>query len=419
MAGYRQNLSDIYTGITEGKHHASDKKLSDMYSEVLNEQYNDPEGVKRDPLGRFATGGIPFQQYSKEEDLVKLKKPDGSFIYLARDIIDTYGVTDETKSNVKDRLIQLLRFKNYRESDLQAGHFEGLIQTIIKGGQGKDLVDYLEDTDRAVNLKDSPSGNIESLASDFLSRDTISGIVGSKWTDKGGSNIGPGEIALAIIFRDVKNKTMEKEGGDLTLTIGDEKNALEVKGLQGRFGQQGGRGGVSSKGQQNVYDNLLKQYDSDESFKTAITNKRVILALRNTYDAIKNYNSTLPTSKQIDTDMFFQLINKHILGVAYEHSKNNYYLLKAAMTKTNSADSIKKALTKIYTFNYLDKHKYRYLLFINSKPPFDYHMLTYDKINDYIDNECLTVVGTGSDVGWTTDNLFPSMTFNFGCPISG
>ena len=37
MAGYRQNLSDIYTGITEGKYHASDKKLSDMYREVICE----------------------------------------------------------------------------------------------------------------------------------------------------------------------------------------------------------------------------------------------------------------------------------------------------------------------------------------------------------------------------------------------
>ena len=37
MAGYRQNLSDIYTGITEGKQHTSDKKLSDMYREVINE----------------------------------------------------------------------------------------------------------------------------------------------------------------------------------------------------------------------------------------------------------------------------------------------------------------------------------------------------------------------------------------------
>ena len=77
MAGYRQNLSDIYTGITEGKYHASDKKLSDMYREVIAEVV-DPNIENDSQDTGYSDIEIDGSQFPRETTV--LIKTDGKWL---------------------------------------------------------------------------------------------------------------------------------------------------------------------------------------------------------------------------------------------------------------------------------------------------------------------------------------------------
>lgn len=171
-----------------------------------------------------------------KEDVDLYRKTDGEYEHIG-------VVPDETYTKINriatggDALLQIneyLASKHYNEDSFKNEYdYDNLVDILDRGEFEK----YIESEDKPI-LSLGQLGNVVKLVtSKGFDERTARRASLFKPVDSGGSNVGPSEILLALAFENVTNST---EGGDLMMS--GEK--LEVKGQGGRFGQQGGRGGV-------------------------------------------------------------------------------------------------------------------------------------------------------------------------------
>jgi hypothetical protein len=269
---------DIAKRYLEGSGRSEQPKLQDMYKQVV---INEVLGNVRDPYGtptqqapqpNTQTDDSTVITHNGKQWLVFQDPRTGEKKYIEKDRADAFMASD--RDNLQSKYMTIsdyLNHKSYNKQTLGSGHFGGIMETIVDTPGGVDemykwvTTNGKVDTTKQPKILQNKSGKISDIVSGFqdkegnsyqLGAELLSRMVGRKWTDRGGSNIGPGEIALSIVFSDVSNQT--SGGGDLSLSIGGKKgkvrgdgesdlnvdgdtSKIEVKGLTARFGQQPGR----------------------------------------------------------------------------------------------------------------------------------------------------------------------------------
>ena len=422
-----RDLRNLYENVRRGDEYHAPKRQTEIYRDVYVEKeeapavniHGDRRGMAPGSAGtQFGSGGIDPRtgqpaglRYMDDNNLVKIKVPvnnhgfDPGEYYIPVDQLINFAVNNADQTNVYEGIRRHLQNKGYNLKSFQPGHFTGLIYTILgKGSQGKGFLDYLN-SDAGVKLS-KVKGGVGDLRTSAVEagipEDALNALMDSKWTDARGSNIGPGEIALALIFKDVSNKregTGAGKGGDLSITIevdgeggsmGTEISDLEVKGQGGRLGQQPARGGVKPVGLQSLYKHVKTVGNFEEkgqedvglqtSLQTTADNPSLIDILYNTYQYIEK-------TRPVILDSYIAGVFEHLLKPAYEHAfkddKCKSLIVKAF--KSKSAVHLKKAILYTSVIHYVDhpNHKYRFLLFIDKKQ-LKYAMLKRDDLITHI-----------------------------------
>ncbi len=187
-------------------------------------------------------------------------------------------------------------------------------------------------------LKDNTVGSIVNILDGKLDKDFLIQLARLTGVDIGGSNIGPGEIAISLIFDDVKNSD---SGGDLQYDNGDK---IEVKGQMGRFGQQAGRS------VQRVSDSVL--------------NKELDIPVEiNEYPRINEFISAV--YKRYKEENVLDKFNNNLyafLEDIYPNGEPEKFFNNANFDDIND---IRLKLQKVYTNNYLNTYDYDNILFID------------------------------------------------------
>jgi len=212
-------------------------------------------------------------------------------------------------------------------------------------------------------------------------------------SDNNGSNIGRGEVALGILFKDVDNSD----------TSGDLKwngTNLEIKGTGGRLGQ---RGGMS--GNVNVLELMSHKLLSD-------VDAEALLDLPNTgvmsYGLMALYDVAKKEGKS--DQQIFKVIQDGLDSLYYSQGvAKTYFNGKADLTDTAT---VKKNLLKLNIESYMKKNKIVSLLFFNNN--LDYLAFSKDQANSLIDSGKLdTSTATKPDPskGFSFNNPYPQIYF--------
>lgn len=212
-------------------------------------------------------------------------------------------------------------------------------------------------------------------------------------SDSNGSNIGRGEVALGILFKDVDNSD----------TSGDLKwkgTNLEVKGTGGRLGQQGGR-----SGNVNVLELMSHKLLSDVEAEALmdLPNTGVMsYGLIALYDAAKKAGKTDP--------QIFKVIQDGLDSIYYSQGvAKDYFNGKADVS---DASTIKRNLLKLNVESYMKKNNIGSLLFFNNN--LDYLAFSKDQADSLINSGKLdtsTAAKPDPSKGFSFNNPYPQIYF--------
>ena len=256
--------------------------------------------------------------------------------------------------NARQQIEQYLNQKKYEDTSF--------------GGEDDftNLVDMLDNAEfenyikvKKPSLSENPIGNMIGIASkNGFDANSAARIARFKPVDDGGSNVGPGEILIALIFNDVTNAT---GGGDLS--INGEK--LEVKGQLGRFGQQGSRGGV--------------KFSAEPLFKGLSNPVKQVASLEG--NIIMAYNAFKAENKE---DLFLENLHKLLEQVYAGGAVDKYFPATLDYTSATSISAghspIRKALGKLNLQQYSSKYGLNNLIFVKGT---DGKTKTSGKLGDY------------------------------------
>jgi hypothetical protein len=277
------------------------------------------------------------------------------------------------------QIVSYLNDKNYNEKSFQNKHdFNSLVSML----DSYDFDEYIKSSQKP-SLEKEREGNIFNITNTIgLDERGARAIAQFKPVDAGGSNVGPGEVLLALIFKDVANAS---EGGDLKL--GGE--SLEVKGQGGRFGQQAGRGGVDFS-LQYMIDVL-----GENIVLPRVSLSHSIATLHSAYSAAGIEQKFIPALTEA-------------LKSAYPNADFRY-LNNVDYTDVSTRGSIRAALLKISLTNYTTRYNYNNILFID-KRLLDYAMFSKD---DALKDGGLIDQGKLVSGNVTTKDLYPNNYYKF------
>jgi hypothetical protein len=212
-------------------------------------------------------------------------------------------------------------------------------------------------------------------------------------SDNNGSNIGRGEIALGILFKDVDNS---ESSGDLKWN----GTNLEVKGAGGRLGQQAGRSGNISA-LELMSHKLLS--DTDAEALLDLPNAGVMsYGLMSLYDAAKKAGKTDP--------QIFKVIQDGLDSIYYSQGvAKNYFNGKADLSDTAT---VKRNLLKLNVESYMKKNNIGSLLFFNNS--LDYLAFNKDQADSLINSGKLdtsTAAKPDPSKGFSFNNPYPQIYF--------
>lgn len=327
---------------------------------------------------------------------VSLYVKDGEGFQLVGDVSDEiYRKVQRAASgkNAAGIIEQYLTEKEYtRDSFKGADDYDLLVEVLDNG----EFENYIE-SGSIPSLTNNRVDNIVNLAGENGMNEKLARRVANlQPVDKGGSNIGPGEILIALTFSDVTNAT---GGGDLSLN----GKPLEVKGQGGRLGQQGGRGGVNFD-----VSTLTAKLENPPTFKAA-SGKDIVSLPAIIYTLFKSYTA------ENKGGSFLKDIKQGLKSV-YPHSNMNYFdnvdFENGLDTKSGiriNRGPIRKALTKINFESYANKYDYDNFVFIN-KDNFNYAMFTREealKEGGLIDQGVLITEN------YTLKDFFPNFSYIF------
>ncbi len=474
-----KDIGDIYKSMLKGDKYVAPKRETELYTDVYTENTQEvkyaPGQHPNSIANQITSGGFNPRtgeqmgvRFAKDERLVKIKVskndhdvPPGEY-YIPVDQITNFSTSGEDQQNVYAKIIGFLNAKNYNSKSFQQGHFTGLVHTILgQGDQGKKFVDYLSSSDQPslIASLENGVGSLEMFAGAAgLPREALDQLMDSKWTDAGGSNVGPGEVALSLLFKDVRNKvkgTGAGDGGDLSITleIGGIKgsmgtkesvfNDLEIKGQGGRLGPQPGRGGVNIKGNKHIFDDISGYFNDKQILKEKLglseSNPSLIDLLYNTGALIASGADTPEIFKNYTVNetigqvfnLYVNSVISRILKPAYGHaftkggkSENCEQRVRDAfngiLTGQTTPVNLKHTITYASVVHYVDnpKHTYQFLLFIDKKS-LKFAVLLRKDLESHINAGKLgadvdTARGGNSGAGgFKMDTLFPNMMYYF------
>jgi len=289
--------------------------------------------------------------------------------------------------NAKDEIEDYLTKKSYTTDSFKGEDDYRVLVDLLDDGAFEEYIGQDKPS-----LEKNKLGNIINISSK-VGLDTKMAERLARFTpiDKGGSNVGPGEILLALTFNDVSNSTI---GGDLML--GDQK--LEVKGQGGRFGQQPGRGGVAFSVNQ-VEEGLDKKLDLDN----VVSLERLISSLYNAYKQEGKEKEFIPRLHET-------------LKTAYPGADLNYLNNSTDFNDLGTRQgrrilpgAIRKALGKINFDYYSSKYDTDLYIFIDKKS-LNYALFTKDDVlkdGGLIDQNILK-----SD-SFSRNTLYPNFVYIF------
>jgi len=280
--------------------------------------------------------------------------------------VDEFKVTNQTADKLRKeirnetyegKIMDYLAQKNYSANAFQGKGFNILASTILESSDEelKTFSDFIDKAEKP-KLSEATQGNIMSVAKSQGIADSIITNLSSlnELTDRGGSKIGPGEIAVALLFDDVKNSLT---GGDLLM--GSSK--VEVKKGGGRLGQQPGRGGMALSPTIFI-EPFVKNKDALSSYVQQNSGNDIVKHL------IASYKLIAPELKNEAAGYIHK-----ILDSIYAAGKNvaSKYVTKEALDKGNY-EALKADLLKLNIEGYM---KSDYFLFIDN----NYNYILADK----------------------------------------
>jgi len=348
-------LEDIYNKkiLTGDNSHIPRKRLEHLYEDVTLYIKN---GEDYSPVG-----DVPEDIYRKVQRIASGKNTSG--------MITTY---------LNDKFYSQDSFKG--EDD-----FETLVSLLDDG----EFETYIE-SDNKPTLADNRVNNIINLASkNGMSEKLAKKVARFTPVDKGGSNVGPGEVLLALTFSDVTNAV---GGGDLSIS----GEALEVKGQGGRLGQQAGRGGIKFD-----TDALISNLSNPPEIQ-AVSLEGIIHQLYKAYQAEGKESSFVNDLKKGLKSAYPYSSMEYLEGINYDSVSTKQGI------KVVRGD-IRKAITKVNLDNYARKYNYEDFIFID-KTKLNYAMFKREEAlrnGGLIDDEKLVTSN------YSINDFYPNFKFNF------
>lgn len=252
----------------------------------------------------------------------------------------------------KHEIVPYLNSKNYSDKTFKnPNSFVGLVEML----SSDEWINFVTIKEKPLIVKNRV-GNIGEIASKYgVEYSSVRTLADFQATDAGGSNIGPGEILLSVVFGDVANST---SGGDLINVSTGSK--IEVKGQGGRFGQQGGR---SSQGV--AFDILNAQLQN--KITGIEQNMSIPLVLVVFHGAFK---------REGKEQLFLPAVEKFLQTIYPKADYSSIFTSPAIFGNKNDA---RRAVEKIYVSNYINKYDFEEILFID-KIDLKYAMFTPDQL---------------------------------------
>lgn len=243
-------------------------------------------------------------------------------------------------------------------------------------GQYNILVDYLGDIDsnylkilasnKLPKISDNKIGQLSEISNSVkIPFGAIDNVFNFTPVDAKGSNVGRGEILLALLFKDVTNTT---GGGDLK----HGNSILEIKGVRARLGQQPGRGTVAVD--QNDFVGLPNQRPE---WRESILNASLAGGGRN-WDASKLLSNVINSINDSTTIKYFV----NLLTKLYPKGNVNVHLNDAASIQ--DPVTAKKTLFKINLDHYFNKGEVEELLIFDKTTK--YIVMTKEEAFEHINN---------------------------------
>lgn len=301
---------------------------------------------------------------SKKEliDLINKSDLNSKVIKKLFKVIKGSGIRPQFKDYLTQQGYTSDSFKN-GEADIDR------ILNVLTNTEADELLAYMKNPKKLSDLPIRGNLSTETGLSKELSQDLIQ-IVG---VDKTGSNIGKLEIFLALVFSDVNNRS---GGGDLNWEgVGN----LEIKGTDGRLGQQSGRGNYVN-GQNRLADKFVPEGDEREEFESSPENQYMNFCLQNAYN--------IATKNNVDISEFIDFVQKLMDEIFFDKGLAKKYF--------NSADDFKdlakmrNSIFKLNVESYAKKTNVDAFMFATSATG-EYAIIDVDNVNEAIDNGIIKV----------------------------
>jgi hypothetical protein len=226
--------------------------------------------------------------------------------------------------------------------------------------------------------------------------------------DRGGNATGPGEIALALLFRNVTNYT---GGGDLAFN----GKTLEVKGKDARLGQQSrGKRKLESTFLGFMLDNAAaKGIITDDEYNEYINDtdhNNIAIAIRDAYEL-------LVEDKGADRMEFLQKIQKGVGAIFFENIEvaQKYFNDSSDFKNVNQ---VMKQMVKINLESYMDKIKTSQILFHNFRKgksnDLRFALVKLEDIDPVVEAGTIRLGSQKTEGSFFWDNTNPSVKLKLG-----
>ena len=285
--------------------------------------------------------------------------------YTKQDLLDLV-IKSDIPVDIINRVVSLIKSLNFEKSHTEYYLDKGVADEHFKEPITKRVfqlmrdLDTLDDFDKIVQAPlrfnvSSTVGNIYSMGIP-LPEHVIKELFNVTTTDVGGSAVGPGEILLALLFRNISNKT--EGAGDLLL---NSSKTLELKGSLGRFGSQPGRGPGTEFVNTSLYKYLHDasiSYDLEDIFLEFSNSKQANDLGQTILFVGDNFIKTEILSEQ---EAYEETLST--LKPLYWNYPINEYLKTDMFTKDRS--DLRKTFCKINAASYMKKIEADYIMVVN------------------------------------------------------
>ena len=226
--------------------------------------------------------------------------------------------------------------------------------------------------------------------------------------DRGGNATGPGEVALALLFKNVTNYT---GGGDLEF----DGETLELKGKDARLGQQSrGKRKLESTFLGGMIENalvagIINEEEADEYLNDSDHNN-VAIAIRDAYEL-------LVEEKKYDKNDFLKRIQKGVGAIFFENlSVAQKYFDDASDFK--NVNTVMKQLVKTNIESYMDKIRTSQIMFHNFRKgksnDLRFALVKREDIDSVVEAGTIRLGSQKQEGSFFWDNTNPSVKLKLG-----